>query len=315
MKNKKKSFREIETELEKQNKFDVDYLPQCKRYITPDADFVFVKKNIFYKISCATCRTITFLLGPILCAALGLRVRGKQNLKSLRKQGAICVCNHVGYLDTLYVKMAVGHYRSYHTGAPWNNRKGFGGFVLRRAGFLSLGGTIAAQRNFRKTVGELLEKGAVINYYPEHAMWQRYEKPRPLKSGAFKTAANFGVPVLPLFVTFKGRHKRPVINILPPIYPKEGLAQRAAAADMQERCASAWKDIYEKTYRKKLVYLKDEETPPQQLATADVGEVRISKIVVDKSAVAALNNADDLSEGFDNADGVTTAEEPIHLTT
>ncbi|MGN1066692.1 MAG: lysophospholipid acyltransferase family protein [Candidatus Fimimonas sp.] len=240
--------------MEKQNKFDVDYLPQGKRYITPDENFRFVKNNVFYKISCKLVRTITFLIGPLICKLfVGLKVRGKENLKELHG-GAICVCNHVAVLDTLYVKQAVGHYRSYHTGAPWNNKKGLGGALLRRAGFLSLGGNIAAMRNFKNTVGELLQKGAIINYYPEHALWQNYEKPRPLKSGAFKTAANFGAPVLPLFVTFEGKKKRPVINVLPLILPDLSLPQRVAAQKMQDECAAVWKDLYEKTYGKQLCY-------------------------------------------------------------
>lgn len=224
---------------------------------------MFVKTNVFYKISCKLVRTITFLFGPILCALLGgVKVRGKQNLKPLKHQGAICVCNHVSLLDSLYIKMAIGHYRSYHTGAPWNNKKGLGGFLLRRAGFLSLGGNVAAMRNFKTTVGKLLTKGAIINYYPEQALWQQYEKPRPLKSGAFKTAANFNVPVLPLFITFEGKHKRPVVNILPAILPEESLSTRVLAQQMQSECAEAWKNFYESVYGQKLRYETDGELLP-----------------------------------------------------
>lgn len=239
--------------MEQQNKFDVDYLPQGERYITPDENFVFVKKNIFYKTSCKLVRTVTFLFGPILCKLfIGLKVRGKKNLKKLH--GAISVCNHIAVLDALYVKQAIGHYRSYHTGAPWNNKKGLGGALLRRAGFLSLGGNLAAMRNFKKTVGELLQKGAIINYYPEHALWQNYEKPRPLKSGAFKMAACFNVPIAPMFVTFEGKRKRPVVNVLEPIFPDSSLSQRDAALKLQEQCAEMWKELYERTYGKELRY-------------------------------------------------------------
>lgn len=248
--------------MEKQNKFDVDYLPQGERYITPDGNFVFVKNNIFYKISCKLVRTVTFVLGPVLCAVLGFRVRGKENLKPLKNKGAVCVCNHVSYLDTLYIKMAVGHYRSYHTGAPWNNKKGIGGFLLRRAGFLSLGGNIAAMRNFKSTVSALLQKGAIINYYPEHALWQQYEKPRPMKSGAFKTAAAFSAPVLPLFITFEGKRKRPVLNVLPVILPDESLPARLRAQKMQDECAEAWKTTYQDTYGQKLRYESECELSP-----------------------------------------------------
>lgn len=224
---------------------------------------MFVKKNVFYKISCKLVRTITFVFGPLLCALLGgVKVRGKQNLKPFKNQGAICVCNHVSLLDSLYIKMAIGHYRSYHTGAPWNNKKGFGGFLLRRAGFLSLGGNVKAMRNFKNTVGELLKKNAITNYYPEHALWQQYEKPRPLKSGAFRMAANFQVPVLPLFITFEGKHKRPVVNILSAILPDETLPPRLLAEQMQNQCAEVWKKLYENVYGQKLRYETEGELLP-----------------------------------------------------
>lgn len=290
---KRKKACAIIAELEKQNNFDVDYLPQGKHYVTPDGNFKFVKTNVFYKISCFLCRTITFLFGPIVCAFLGLRVRGRKNLKALKHRGAICVCNHVSYVDTLFIKQAVGHYRSYHTGAPWNNRSGFGGFLLRRAGFLSLGGNIAAMRNFKTTVGDLLQKGAIINYYPEHALWQHYKKPRPLKSGAFKTAAAFGVPVLPLFVTFEGKFERPVINILPIIEP-DG-STRIAAQKMQDECAEIWENVYETTYRQKLCYNTEykyiviNESACETDFTADNADLRNAHVAdVDDAQIATV---------------------------
>lgn len=254
MKNKQQR-QQIITKLEQQNKFDVDYLPQGKRYITPDENYTFVRKNVFYKASCKVVRSITFLFGPLVCKlGKGLKVRGRENLKGVR--GAICVCNHIAVLDTLYVKQAVGYFRSYHTGAPWNNKRGLGGALMRRAGFLSLGGNIGAMRNFKKTVGELLQKGAIVNYYPEQALWQDYEKPRPLKSGAFRMAAEFDVPVVPMFVTFEGRHKHPVVNVLKPIEPKQDLCVRDSAQQMRQQCEQMWRTTYEQVYGKPLCYEK-----------------------------------------------------------
>lgn len=180
----------------------------------------------------------------------GLRVRGRDNLKGIN--GAICVCNHVAVLDTLFVKQAVGHYRSYHTGAPHNNKKGFLGYVLRRAGFLSLGGGFGAKKQFALTLKQLLDRGAMVNFYPEEALWQRYEKPRPLKLGAFKYAQKFSVPIVPLFITFEGKCKHAVINILHPISPIGVTAEQ-----MRDICFDKWRALYEKTYGKRLEYCTD----------------------------------------------------------
>ncbi len=250
---RKKKRNRLISRLEAEGAFDVDYLPQGKRYIMPDGDYKYVRTNFFYRMSCLFCRTVTFLFGPVLCLfRYGLRIRGRKNIKGI--DGAICVCNHISVLDTLFVKQAIGHYRSYHTGAPHNNKKGLGGFILRRAGFLSLGGGYAAQKKLSETLRTLLDNGAVVNFYPEEALWQHYEKPRPLKTGAFRYAAKFHVPVIPLFVTFEGRCKHAVVNILEPIYPTEGETDKQNAEDMCNECYAKWVEVYERVYGKPLVY-------------------------------------------------------------
>lgn len=255
---KKNKRKQLISRLEADGKFDVDYLPQGKRYILPDGDYKYVRTNPFYRASCLFCRTITFLFGPLLCFfRFGLRVRGRKNLKGVKS--AISVCNHVSIVDTLFVKQAIGHYRSYHTGAPHNNKKGFGGYILRRAGFLSLGGGFSAQKKLIAVFKTLLNKGAIINFYPEEALWQRYEKPRPLKNGAFNYATKFNVPIVPLFITFEGKHKHAVINVLSPIYPVQGLSDKQNTEQMRNACFEQWKELYEKVYGKSLVYDIDKD--------------------------------------------------------
>ncbi len=253
----KRQRKQLLSRLEAQRAFDVDYLPQGKRYILPDGDYKYVKTNFFYRMACAFCRTVTFLLGPLVCFfGYGLKVRGKSNLKGIK--GAISVTNHVAVLDTLFVKQAVGHFRSYHTGAPHNNKKGLGGYIMRRAGFLSLGGGFAAQKKFCLTLRRLLNNGAIVNFYPEEALWQGYEKPRPMKLGAFRYAVKMNVPVVPLFITFEGKRRRAVVNILSPVYPEQGGKQ--AAEQMRDRCFEQWKQTYERVYGKPLDYEEPERT-------------------------------------------------------
>lgn len=243
-------------QLERQGRFDKDYLPQSKRYIMPDANFKYVRKNIFYRMACLFCRTVTFLFGPLFCWIFyGLKIRGKRNIKGIKS--AISVCNHVSVVDTLFVKQAVGHYRSYHTGAPHNNRKCLGGYILRRAGFLSLGGGFGAQKNFTQTLEDLFNRGAIVNFYPEEALWQGYEKPRPLKIGAFWYAARFNVPVIPLFITYEGKRRRTVVNILPPIYGNYSMGIKENARQMCDECFAVWRSVYERVYGKPLQYTCD----------------------------------------------------------
>lgn len=123
---KKLKYSEAEHYLEGLGEFNTDYLPQSLRFIPPDGAYVYERKGFFRKAASAAARTVTFVFGGAFSRLFfGTRVKGRENLKGIK--GAICISNHVHWLDTLFVKQAVGHYRSYHTAAPWNNRKGAGG--------------------------------------------------------------------------------------------------------------------------------------------------------------------------------------------
>ena len=85
-------------------------------------------------------------------------------------------------------------------------------------------------------------------------MWWNYEKPRPLRIGAFHFAAKNGVPVVPCFVTLSPADPRlPVlpdnvawtVHVGSPLYPDPTLSVRENAEIMREKTAL----FNEKTYR------------------------------------------------------------------
>lgn len=114
----------------------------------------------------------------------------------------------------------------------------------------------------RKLVAEMerrLKEGAIVNFYAEQAMWVNYQKPRPMKDGAFHYAVRFGVPVLPVFFTFrknKRGHMRALrIHVLPAVYADESLPRKERVEKMRRQAEQAWQDCYEKAYGKPLSYL------------------------------------------------------------
>lgn len=258
-KRKKTQLRDgIQLTLEKHRRFDYDYIPFGNNWEMPDADYRY-RVGFFKKITCAIVRTITFVFGPILIkVAYGARVKGRKNLKPLRGKGAICVTNHFAYLDTLFVRQAVGHYRSYHTMAPWNNKKGAGGWFMHRAGMLPFSSNLTATRNLWKELERLFQSGKIVNFYAEQAMWVNYQKPRPMKDGAFYYAVKFGVPVLPIFCTFRknkrGHMKKLRIHILPAVYADETLPKGKRGEKMRQEAQEAWKKCYEEAYGIPLEY-------------------------------------------------------------
>lgn len=260
---KKRSVKEkrdgIQEALERHKKFGCDYIPFSDKWSVPDGDFKYCRKFPESLIS-GFWRTVLFAFSPILLKVwFGAKVTGRQNLKELKKRGALCVCNHISYLDTLFVRQAVGYYRSYHTMTQRNNRKGLGGHIIRHGGMLPFSENFAAMKNLTAEMERLLKKGKIINFYPEKAMWTGYQKPRPMASGAFYYAVKYGVPVLPVFCTFEknksGLIKKLRINILPPLYSDDALPKRERIEKMRAEAQNRWKECYEIAYNKKLEYI------------------------------------------------------------
>lgn len=261
--NKKRSRREVtegvQEALERRGKFGWETIAYGDSWNMPDEHYHY-KQNFFGRLETGMWRCVLATVGRLYIKVyFGAKAVGKKNVKALKKSGAVTVCNHFHYVDTLFVREAIGHFRSYHTLAPWNNKGGAGGHIVRHGGTLPFSSDIKAMRNFNAEAERLLKKGKFINFYPEHSMWWAYRKPRPMRDGAFHYAVKFGVPVLPLFCTFdksrKGKIKKLRIHVLPPIYPPENMPKKQAEEKMKEAAEAEWRECYEKTYNTPLVYL------------------------------------------------------------
>ena len=134
---------------------------------------------------------------------------------------------------------------------------------MRYCNNLPLANNYEVLRDMMNGVEYWLKKGHCILIYPEQSMWWNYQKPKPTKSGAFRFAAKYNVPVLPTFITLRktGELNKEgdaiyayTLNILPPIYPKDNVTLKENINYLQTEHDKAWKDLYEKTYTVKLEY-------------------------------------------------------------
>lgn len=251
----------IQQTLEGYRRFDYDYIPFGHNWTVPDETYPYRPRGL-HKIPAGVIRGLLWLLAPVLIkVAYGARVTGRENLKELNGKGALCVCNHFAYLDTLFVRQAVGQFRSYHTMTQYNNKKGIAGWFMRHGGMLPFSSSFGATRNLNRELEKLFAEGKIVNIYAEQAMWVNYQKPRPMKDGVFHYALKYGVPVLPIFCTFRknarGHMRKLRIHILPPVYADDTLGRTERAADMKARAEAAWKNCYETAYKKPLEYLPD----------------------------------------------------------
>lgn len=199
--------------------------------VTPD--FVFLTKNPIKILGGFLARGLAMFVSPILCkAGIGTaKVHGRENLKGLK--GAVITCNHVHIFDNLFVRWGTRGHKLYITVAEFNNMKGPLGALLRGAGCLPFSDCFTAMKNMSKAIDKLIQKGRFVLYYPEKAMWPRYEKPRPYINGAFHACVNNNVPVVPTFIAFKpkagkGNEGKTAgeYYIMKPIYPKPELSKK-----------------------------------------------------------------------------------------
>ena len=260
----------IQNTLEAYRRFDYDYIPFGK-YTVPSASYPYRTRGLG-RVAEAIIRGVLCVIGPLIIkVAYGCRIEGKEHLRALkrRKQGAICVSNHVAILDTLFVRHANGNFHTYFTMAAQNNKRGIGGWFIRHAGMWAFSSDRAAVRQLLGEMSARLDEGDIVHFYAEQAMWINYQKPRPMKEGAFYYAVRNDVPVLPVFFTFdvnrRGHMKKLVVHILPPVYPDKALGRKECAQDLRLRAQNAWRECYEQTYHKPLSYLPDRRTGEKRL--------------------------------------------------
>ena len=289
----KKDLRKRQAELESKGQYDVDMNEEHRTFdaLPIDGDYHYLPVKFSEKFRRLWLLTVVKILGPVITwFSLGARVKGRKNLRALRGKGAVSVCNHVHTLDTLLVKNALGSFRVFNTGSYYLIKRGWAGRIFKAGGFLPVGTTFTDMKTLQEAIGTLVQRGKIVNFYPEHALWPRYEKLRPFKQGAFHYAVKFDVPVLPLFIEFRETklrkffrmQKKLIVHILPAVYADKEGTPREQARRLGEKVFAAMSEAGERCYGRPIAYNAQEESDVSQEsacadATADKKERKSAK--------------------------------------
>lgn len=227
----KNDYQNFLYELAQEEKFDTYTTPiNYNNSNEKELDYDKISKKSFissaYKF---IIRNIVKFFGPIVnYFGFHVKIKGKKYLKGVKS--GITISNHVHYLDCLWNMQALKFKNVYITGAPHNFKKGFFGATLKAGGFIPLTTSLSETKKFSNYIKDILDKGGFVHFYPEQALWLRYEQSRPLKKGAFHYASKNDVPIIPLIICFRKtklkRNKNVTIQICPPIYPEPNLTQK-----------------------------------------------------------------------------------------
>ena len=190
------------------------------------------------------------------------KIVGFENISGI-KGGAIITCNHFNVIDNTIPRilaMKTGRGKKFDIVVQETNifMEGFFGFLMKNANTLPVSRSASYMaKNLKPAMKKLLGKGHFILIYPEQEMWFNYKKPRELRDGAYHYAAEFGVPIIPCFVTMENLYtvdaqgffeQAHTLHVCPPIYPDPSLSLRENRAAMKKRDAELKSACYERTY-------------------------------------------------------------------
>ena len=261
-------------ELEKKELWhlDVEDDPETYPLMPDDVDYLYEKLSSRIKNKIANIAGTRFFDKMIAKRQLIIKeVRGIENFTAV-KGGKIVTCNHFSVCDNYAVWVALREYmdgrmlyKVIREGNYTNPPKPFGLF-MRYCNTLPLSSQAATMKKFMRAVKILLERGETILIYPEQSMWWNYRKPKPMQDGAFSLAVRAGKPIVPIFITMEDSDildgdgffvQEYTINILPAIYPPQGLSNVEAREKMKKENYDAWVKTYENFYQKRLVYAEE----------------------------------------------------------
>lgn len=187
----------------------------------------------------------------------GLKIKGKINLKNLRKQKLpfVIVANHCLILDSDFAVVTTFPRTTYVPTVEPTMKIPFVRHILRAANIVPIPLNMKGLVKFKKDCNEILQNSKTILFFPEGALWPWYGKLRNFKPGAFRFAVEGNAPILPYCIYFRERTglwkilgKKPLatMEILQPIYHNAELPKKEAINDLMERTHATMKQVIDK---------------------------------------------------------------------
>ena len=189
---------------------------------------------------------------PFALLRLGLKVKGRKNLKKYKKlikSGVISISNHIHMFDYLAINYAIRPYPPrVLVWAP--NVSGENGKNVRMVGGIPIPeNNLKATVTYFNYVSDYLNNGGWLHIYPEASMWEYYGMIRPFKLGAASIAIMTDKPIIPMAFSYRKPSwiRRKIfkqiatftLTIGEPIFPNKELSRKEQEIDLTKRCHEA----------------------------------------------------------------------------
>lgn len=182
------------------------------------------------------------------CFFHGIRVKGKENLKALKKTGYFIYANHVAISDAFKYAVVVPNKRvnviAYSDTLTLKAAVPF----TRALGYIPIPNDINNLKKMTDAIKYLIERKQSILIFPEAHIWPYYTKIRNFKQVSFSYPAEMMKPIIPAVTVWRGKPgKKPKQTIVfgKPIYPNPELSPQENKRYLHEQCLLAMTSIAE----------------------------------------------------------------------
>lgn len=224
--------------------FTEDFVQSREQQFRLSPEYPYVRTDRPFRVASAVVYGLAVALSAVYCRLfLRMRIRGREKLRSVDRQGIFLYGNHTQPVGDVFTPAhCLFPRRIYTLASPANYGIPVIGRLLPYLGALPVADTVQGLRALQQAMALRLEQRKAIVIYPEAHVWEYYTGIRPFEATAFKFPAKFDKPVFSMTVTYQStrlrRRPRMVVYLDGPFFP-EGDSLREKAESLRQAVRAA----------------------------------------------------------------------------